>query len=429
MSLSRARPLVVLLLIAIAAVCQPGARTSHVPAPAPPVADTVRTIPVRRPAPPTVRAPVRVLIDSLALRRPDYRFLLHALARYRMLASDSALPTVPLPDHLPVRPGDTLDIVPPLRDRLVALGDLTRESANSIRDSIYAGPLVDAVKRYQRRHGLDDDGVIGRSTLGALQTPPATRVTQIEAALAALRQEPPVDSGPFVVVNVPAFRLFAYDGLADDTAPAVESRVIVGQAVKRETPSMMKQLRFLDFWPYWDVPRSIIVNEMIPAMQRDSLYLRRQDMEMVGPTGTVAGDTITTGALDSLRSGALRIRQRPGPGNALGRVKFVIPNDSNIYLHDTPDKALFARPRRDFSHGCIRVEQARALAIWASRNRPDWNADSVDAALAGPDSRRVALGSPIPVIIEYVTVMASQDGTVWFLPDIYGRTADTLNSW
>ncbi|MDE3174183.1 MAG: L,D-transpeptidase family protein [Gemmatimonadota bacterium] len=368
-------------------------------------------------------------LDTLALRRPDYRNLLHALARYRQLAADTTIPTVPLPDHLPVKPGDSLDIVPELRDRLAALGDLDRADAAGIAHGVYAGPLVDAIRRFQRRHGLDDDGVIGRATLLALQTPIATRVAQMERALAALRQEPPVPSGPFVVVNVPAFHLFAYDGNPDDTTPALDSRVIVGQAVKRETPSMMPQLRLLDFWPYWDVPRSIVVNEMLPSMLRDSLYLRRENMEMVTPSGSAVGDSVTAGALDSLRAGTLRVRQRPGPTNALGFVKFVIPNDSNVYLHDTPDKSLFARPRRDFSHGCIRVEQARALAIWASRGLASWTADSVDAALAGPGSRRVALPRPIPVIIEYVTVMASQDGTVWFLPDIYERAAHSLNGW
>ncbi len=136
---------------------------------------------------------------------------------------------------------------------------------------------------------------------------------------------------------------------------------------------MIDQLRDLDFWPYWDVPRSVIVKEMIPAMQRDSIYLRRQDMELVARGDVAMGDTSTPGALDSLRAGTLRIRQRPGPTK--------------------------------------------------------WTVDSVDAALAGPDSRRVALPSPISVIIEYVTVMASHDGTVWFLPDIYGRTADPLNRW
>ena len=427
MSPTRARPLAALLLLVFATTCQPAARTTPAPAPAPAAAGPVHTIATRDPRPPTARSSAARIVDTLAGRRPDYRALLHALARYRMLAADSGVPTVPIPDHLPVHPGDSLDIIPALRGRLAALGDLDRSAAMS--DTVYEGALVEGVRHYQRRHGLPDDGVIGRETLLALQTPIATRVAQIEAALAALRREPRVDSGPFVIVNVPAFRLFAWDGLPDDTAPALESRVIVGQAVKRETPSLANQLRYLDFGPYWEVPRSIIVAEMIPAMQHDSLYLRRQNMELVARGDVAVGDTITPGALDSLRSGMLRVRQRPGPSNALGRVKFVIPNDSNIYLHDTPDQSLFARPRRDFSHGCIRVEQARSLAIWAAREIPTWTADSVDTALAGPDSRRVALPRPIPVIIEYVTVMAAQDGTVWFLPDIYGRTADPLNSW
>jgi L,D-transpeptidase YcbB len=429
MSPTRVRLLAVWLLLVLATTCQPATRNPAATPPAPAAGERVRTIPARKPAPPAVRAPVGPPADPLIFRRPDYRNLVYALARYRTLAADPSVATVPIPDHLPVHPGDTLDVTPALRARLIALGDLNPNATASVADDTYAEPLVQAVQRYQRRHGLPPDGVIGRETLIALQTPIATRVVQIEAALAALRLEPPMDSGPFVIVNVPAFRLLAYDGAPDDSAPALESRVIVGQAVKRETPSLANQLRDLDFWPAWEVPRSIIVNEMIPAMQRDSLYLRKQDMELVAHGAAAAGDTVTPATIAALRSGALRVRQRPGPTNALGRVKFVIPNDSNIYLHDTPDKSLFAKPRRDFSHGCIRVERARDLAIWAARQLPTWNADSVDTALAGPASRRVALPRPIPVIVEYVTVMADQDGTLWFLPDIYGRDGDPINTW
>jgi len=141
----------------------------------------------------------------------------------------------------------------------------------------------------------------------------------------------------------------------------------------------------------------------------------------------VVGDTVTPSVIEALRVGALRVRQRRGPANPLGRVKFVIPNDSNIYLHDTPFGELFERSRRDFSHGCIRVERARDLAIWVMRDGTGWNADSVDAAMEMPVFRRVMIPHPMRVIVEYNTAMATAGGVVWFVPDIYGRDRDTIN--
>ncbi len=238
-----------------------------------------------------------------------------------------------------------------------------------------------------------------------------------------------MDSGRFIVVNVPAFTLFAYDGGPRDTEPALVMKVIVGRAGRLSTPSLKEEVQYLDFWPDWNVPRSILTREIVPQLRRDTTYLRRQHMELMQGRDSVLGDTVTAAVIEWLEAGRLWVRQRRGPGNPLGHVKFVMPNDSNVYLHDTPDKALFMRARRDLSHGCIRLERARDLAIWAMRERPDWTVDSVDVALAGPEFRRVALSQPIPVIVEYVTVVAMPDGTVRFVPDIYGRNGDPANGW
>ena len=315
-----------------------------------------------------------------------------------------------------------------MRARLAALGDLERSAAADT-SAVYGGALVDAVRRFQDRHGLVADGVIGRATLLQLQMPLRDRVTQIEMALARIRHEPAVDSGRFIVVNVPAFTLFAYDGGPADTVPALVMEVIVGRSGRLSTPSLEEEVRYLDFWPDWNVPRSILTREIIPHLRRDSTYLRRQNMELVQGRDAALGDTVNAAVIEQLEAGRLWVRQRRGPANPLGRVKFVMPNDSNVYLHDTPDKSVFARARRDLSHGCIRLERARDLAIWAMRERPDWTSDSVDVALAGPGFRRVMLPRPIPVIVEYVTVVAMPDGTVHFVPDIYGRGGDPANGW
>lgn len=368
------------------------------------------------------------LVDSLVTRRADYRLLVHALARYRAFAADTTIPPFPTPRVMPVRPGDSLAALGALRARLSALGDL-RGDAGPSGDTRYSGDVVAAVRRFQRRHGLDDNGAIGPETVAALQTPLALRVREIELSLDRTRAEPPVDSGPYIVVNVPAFRLFAWNGGDGDTAPALDMRAIVGKAVRTPTPTLVNQLRYLDFWPDWNVPRSILVNEILPSLRRDSLYLQREHMELVGRGEVALGDTVNPAVIEALTAGALRVRQRRGPTNPLGRVKFVSPNDSNIYLHDTPNKALFERARRDFSHGCIRLEHARALAIWVMRDHSGWDADSVDMAMAGPEFRRVMLPRTIPVFVEYNTAMATADGAVWFLPDVYDRDAAALNAW
>ena len=383
--------------------------------------------------PPAVRAPEPLSAPSLGdafggVRRPDYRALERALTRYDTLVADSTIPEFPTPDRLPVAPGESLATATALRTRLAALGDLDRWAAADP-DPWYSGELVDAVRRFQERHGLDADGIIGPATLTQLQTPLRDRVTQIEAALLRIRHEPVVDSGRFIIVNVPAFTLFAYDDGARDTPPALVMKVIAGRAGRLSTPSLAVKVQYLDFWPDWNVPRSILTREIIPLLRTDTTYLQRHDMELMQGRDMALGDTVTPAVIEQLEAGRLWVRQRRGPGNPLGRVKFVMPNDSNVYLHDTPDKSLFALARRDLSHGCIRVERARDLAIWAMRERQDWNTDSVDVALTGPDFRRVMLPRPIPVLVEYVTVVAMPDGTVRFVPDIYGRDSVPANTW
>ncbi len=366
-----------------------------------------------------VSAPLPV--DVVQARRPDFRYLAQARDHYRVLAADPTIPAFPTPPALPVHPGDSLPSSAALRTRLSALGDLGTEASPDTAP-VYVGPVVGAVRRFQRRHGLVDDGIIGRSTLRELQTPLESRVRQIEAAMERIRLEPPVDSGPLIIVNVAAFRLFAYSGVVGDTVPTLGMRAIVGQAVRTPTPMLYEQLRYVDFRPQWNVPRSILVNEVIPHLRLDSTYLRREDMELIDAHDVARGDDGSPSTIDALAAGTLRVRQRRGPRNPLGLVKFVIPNDSDIYLHDTPNKQLFAGARRDFSHGCIRLEHARELAVWILANVRGWTADSVDVAMAGPGFRRMTLPRPIPVILEYNTAMATEDGVVWFLPDLYGIT-------
>ena len=211
--------------------------------------------------------------------------------------------------------------------------------------------------RLQARHGLDPDGVLGQATQLALRVPLAGRVRQIELALERLRWLPDLADRRLIAVNIPMFRLWGWTSIRPDGAPSFSTGVIVGRALNTRTPVFVDDVRYIVFRPYWNVPASITRAEILPALRRDPDYLRRQDMEIVSGHGDDARPVaLSAWSLDELRKGGLRVRQRPGPKNALGLVKFVFPNDENVYLHDTPVQELFRRPRRDFSHGCVRVE-------------------------------------------------------------------------
>ena len=359
---------------------------------------------------------------ALAVSPPlaQYRNLRRELARYRALEGDTTLPAVPRVAR--VRPGDPYDGAAALARRLTAYGDLPADASLPNRDRRYAGDLVEAVRRFQRRHGLAADGVLGTRTFDALGTPIARRVRQIELALERLRWLPPIGRQRFLVVNIPAFHLFAFDSAGGAGIPSLHMRVVVGKALDTRTPVLVEQLRYLEFQPYWNVPRSILVGEILPQLRRRPHYLRDHGMELVGPRDRVLGDEVTPAVLRQLAGGDLRLRQRPSPRNPLGRVKFVFPNAADVYLHGTPDTTLFARQRRDFSHGCIRVEQPAALAAWVLRDQPAWTRDSVDAAMAAAKpTRRALLTRPMPVILFYTTAVAEPGRGVAFYEDIYGH--------
>lgn len=348
-----------------------------------------------------VAAMARELAPPLAL----YRHLRGALARYRVLSADPTLE--PLSPGAIVHPGERYVGAGPLWHRLAALEDLPAGSSEAGSSSFYTGPIVDGVRHFQRRHGLDVDGVLGRETQAALNVPLAWRVRQIELALERLRWLPHLEDERFVAVNIPMFRLWAWDGVRADGTASFQTGVIVGRAFNTRTPVFVEEMRDIVFRPYWNVPSSIVRHEIIPALRRNRDYLRDHNMEIVSAPGA-----------------PLRLRQRPGPSNALGLVKFVFPNDDNVYMHGTPAPALFARARRDFSHGCVRVEDPVGLAEWALAGQPAWPRERILVAMNGAASLRVQLARPIRVILFYITaVITPEDGAIHFAEDIYGHDA------
>ncbi len=347
---------------------------------------------------------------------PQYSRMQEVLVEYR----DLAIRELPrLPDGVTVQPGDDYAAAGDLRALLIALGDLAADAPPV--GVAYEGELVRAVGRFQTRHGLDPDGVIGKATFAELNTPIADRVGQIELAIERLRWLPDVLDAPLAVVNVPAFELWMLDPTHPDDRIALEMRVVVGKAVSKQTPAFRGDMRYVVLSPYWNVPYSIAVNEILPALKRDAGYLESHNMEIVaesGPNATVYPATEEN--VTAVRAGQLRIRQKPGPRNSLGRAKFIFPNAQAIYFHDTPATQLFARTRRDFSHGCIRLEDPKALAEWVLRDQPEWTSERIDEGMSTDRPTRVDLTEPLPVIIFYTTVLADEERPR-FYDDIYGH--------
>jgi murein L,D-transpeptidase YcbB/YkuD len=368
--------------------------------------------------------------EALAALRPplvQYQRLREALVRYRALM-DSSVTEVPAV-AASVKPGAQWPGLPALHRRLVLVGDLPGSVAVPGDSVVYEGALLEGVKRFQDRHGLEPDGVIGKGTITALNVPFARRVRQIELGLERLRWMPDLHNSRFIVVNIPTFQLWAWDSLTADGTPSLSMNVVVGASLKSMTPVMQEELAYLVFRPYWNVPRSITVGEILPKVRRDPGYLTLHNMELVAGGGDDASPLAATPAnIERLAKGQLRVRQRPGPKNSLGLVKFIFPNDQAIYLHDTPATALFSRARRDFSHGCVRVERPADLAAWVLRERPEWTRDRIVEAMQRGKSQRVSLPRQIPVFLFYTTAISSPDGTVRFAEDIYGRDARLLKA-
>ena len=362
-------------------------------------------------------------VEALRPQLAQYASLRGELARYRSLAGEPAL-QAPLPASASVRPGDPYPALELLYRKLVAYGDLPATAA--VPAGRYEGEIVDGVQRFQSRHGLAADGVLGKTTQAALNVPPAARLRQIELAMERLRWLPAIGGKRFIGINIPMYRLWAADMAPSGLSTAAQMNVVVGKALDTQTPVMMEEMRYVVFRPYWNIPRSILRGEILPKLQADPGYLARQHMEIVNGPGDDAKPVATTPeSIAALAEGRLRLRQQPGAHNSLGLVKFIFPNDEAVYLHGTPAQQLFSRVRRDFSHGCVRVEDPVALAQWVLKDLPEWNRERIVAAMQdGPPSQRVDLPQPIQVLLFYVTaVVAPEDGRIHFAQDIYGHDA------
>ena len=354
-----------------------------------------------------------------------YTRAMRALADYKVLAAAGEPPPVPaVAKGQKVEPGKPWAGVPQLRARLQALGDLPGDAPVEPTAGggvpLYTGPVVDAVRRFQWRHVLEPDGVVGAGTVAALNVPMAHRVRQIELAMERMRWLPDMHDTATVFVNVPLYRLWATDPSTGEEP--LRMNVVVGKAVNHHTPIFIDRMEYVIFRPYWNPPRSIVLNELLPKARKSPGYMDREELEIVASGADDAPALpVTPENLNKVAAGALFVRQKPGPRNSLGLAKFIFPNDENVYMHGTPAQALFARARRDFSHGCIRLEDPARFAEWVLRDQKEWTRTRIDQAMQAARPLRVNLTSPPTVVIFYDTVHVNSEAVVFFAEDIYGH--------
>lgn len=360
---------------------------------------------------------------TLATTEPPfegYRRTKQALGLYLQLVQRDGVEPLSIPKR-PVVAGNQYSETTRLQQRLCLLGDLQANACTAQAESLYTASLAGGVAHFQARHGLQQNGHLDEATIKELNVPLRERVSQLKLTLERWRWLPHEFPQPPIVVNIPEFRLRGFD---QNEKVVLAMNVIVGRAY-RQTPVFAKDMKFVVFRPYWNVPFSIQRSEIVKAVERDRSYIANKDYEVVTHEGeVVTNGPISDSILQQLKDGTLAVRQRPGPRNALGLVKLMFPNEYDVYLHSTPAPELFSRPRRDFSHGCIRVENPVDLTTWVLRNNPGWDRARVQSAMeTGKDNTQVILPKPIPVLILYGTAIVDDQGAVHFFEDIYGHDA------
>ena len=363
-------------------------------------------------------------IARMRPQHPDFDALRGQLTRYRGIVANGGWKPVPRGDVL--EPGDTSTVgrMQALVSRLAVEDyidartriDPLRDTTGQVTDrALYDDRIAGAVAAFQERHAIEVDSILGAGTLASLNHSAEYRLRQIAANLERFRWLPRDLGDKYIFVNVPAFRLEAYEG----GKPALEMKVIVGSEFNDQaTPAFSDSMSYVVFRPYWNVPKNIALEEILPEAAKDPSYMRRRDYEVVrgwSESSPVVGQFAPSWS--AVESGEVRIRQQPSEQNSLGSVKFMFPNDFDIYLHDTPAPELFERDVRAFSHGCIRVERPEEIARFAL----GWELDRIrEAMTTGPESRQVNLDRKIPVYILYLTTFV-RDGKLYFGNDLYER--------
>jgi L,D-transpeptidase YcbB len=350
-------------------------------------------------------------LESVEPPHREYAALRKALGDLRAQAGKGGWPVVP---PAMFRPGHRDTAVVTLRQRLAAGGQLRDSSAAD--PVLYDTDVENGVRSFQELHGLPATGIADKRTIAAMNVPLRDRIRQVAVNLSRWRSMPDDLGRHHLFVNLPSFHLVA----REDGKTTFRMRVIVGK-VDQQTPAFSSEMTTVVFSPYWNIPDSIAEGETVPAVARDPGFLSRNKIDILRPSGAgmTAVDPSSVDWDDPSEIRRLAFRQRPGPGNALGHVKFLFPNKHNVYLHDTPGDHLFARPVRAFSHGCVRVEEPERFAQYILRDRPEWDAARIRAAMKSGVETQVRLNAAIPVHLVYFTAWVDDQGGLQFRPDIY----------
>ncbi len=375
---------------------------------------------------------VPVALDALEPQFKHYQLLKQQLVHYRDLASEAGINALPPLPAKAVKPGDDYVGAAQLQHLLTALGDAAAQPLQPVPQSppqqplrTFTAYLSEALKSFQSRHGEKPDGTLGAATFAELTRPLSARVRQIELTMERWRWLPSELISAPIIVNIPQFRLFAFESTIDSEAQIRQMDVIVGKSFEAtQTPVFSADMTYVIFRPYWEVPYSIARKEIVPAARKNPAYIERHQMEIVSGFGNSTEVVPTTAEnIERVAVGLRRIRQKPGSNNSLGLIKFMLPNPYNVYLHGTPAQALFSQSRRDFSHGCVRVSDPVALAQYVLRDSPEWTREKILSAMNGESSLTVTMKKPIRVFIVYGTALANEQGRILFFDDIYGHDA------
>jgi L,D-transpeptidase YcbB len=357
------------------------------------------------------------MVSPLRPRQKEYKELLQMLAEYREIEAKGGWGTIAEVSRL--QWGDEGPYVEVLRHRLQATGDLEKAGGKPI----YDDKVAKAVARFQERHGIEADGSAGPKTLAALNVPVETRVRIIELNLERYRWLPSDFGKRYILVNIPDYRLHAYDG----GKARLTMRVIVGDEYSHATPVFADSMTHVVFRPQWDVPRRILVDSVIPNVRKNIHYLAQHSYEVVdiARNEVIADPSVINWSKLDMNKIPFRVRQKPGSGNELGTVKFMFPNQFSIYLHDTPADSLFEKQNRTLSHGCVRVEDAVKLAGYVLDQQEGWGDDEILEAIAADPTKDMAptsvyLKHPVPVYLLYLTAFA-RDGVLHFRDDPYSK--------
>jgi len=365
---------------------------------------------------------IGVMLETLAPPQHGYRRLREALARYREVAASGGWPAIP--DRSTLQLGDSGPPVVALRERLRLEDDLG--PAEQQDTALFDDGVEQALKKFQRRHGLAADGAVGAATRAELNVRVERRVEQLELNLERWRWLPKDLGRRHIIVNIAAFEL----EVVNEETVVLAMRVVVGRLYNR-TPVLSDTVRYIVLNPYWHVPRSIAAGEILAKVRQDPSYLARSKLRVFpisGPDAREVDPATVDWAVITSADFPFRLRQDPGPLNALGHLKFMFLNKFNVYLHDTPARPLFEESQRDFSHGCIRIQQPIELAVYLLRQDPRWNRDALLRALDTAVDRTVPLPEPMPIHLLYWTAWADEDGTIQFRRDIHGRDAPLLTA-